>query len=126
MKNIISIIAIIWITISSCSSTNQSPEIKLNSTLDLGKLTLGDSVKSSIICTNLENKEVEINYIKTPCGCLTAYPQKQTIPSNGSTNIIILYKPMDIGYTEQNLFIYFSNYQTPVHILLKSKTIKQQ
>lgn len=124
MKSKILIRLLIGIAISSCSNTSQSPQIRLNSTLDLGEITLKDSIKNTIICTNLENKEIKFDYIKTPCGCLTAYPQEQTIQPNDSTNIIILYKPMDIGYTEQNLFIYFNSYKTPIHVLLKSRTIK--
>ncbi|WP_322934149.1 DUF1573 domain-containing protein [Bacteroides sp. CG01] len=93
----------------------------MESILDLGKITIGDSIERRVSCVNLEDKAINIDYIKTPCGCLIAYSKKQMIEPNDSTMIVIVYKPMDTGYTEQNLFIYLVDYESPFHLLIKSR-----
>lgn len=122
MKNLFIFKILAWIIFSSCcNNASHSPEIKMESIIDLGRIELGDSIERHVSLVNLERKEVDINYVKTPCGCLVAYSIKQMVEPNDSTMIVIVYKPMEIGYTEQNLFIYFAGYETPLHLLVKSR-----
>lgn len=120
MRTIIVPILFFLMFFSGCHlRRSQSPNVKLDSIINLGNVHIGDTLMFSMVCENQESKEVTIDYIQTPCGCITAYPIRQMIESKDSTQLIIQYVPLDLGYTEQNLFVYFRDYESPIHFIVK-------
>lgn len=107
------------ITISCTNRHNIIPEVMIPSELNLGEIFYGDTVRSSIVCKNIAEKKITVDYVRTPCGCIIAFPQQQTIKPGDSTTIKIVYKPMDFGYTEQHLFVFFREYEQPAYFKLK-------
>jgi hypothetical protein len=91
------------------------------SSFEWGTSFIGDTIKAEISCVNLKNDDVSIDYVRTPCGCITAIPRSFFIKKGDSTIIDILYKPVDVGYTEKNIFLYLRNVETPVLISIKGK-----
>jgi hypothetical protein len=82
---------------------------------------IGDTIKAEISCINIGNDNIFIDYISTPCGCITAIPRNFFIKKGDSTIIDILYKPVDTGYTEKNIFLYLQNVDSPFLITIKGK-----
>lgn len=110
--------------LSSCKK-DKSPTIKIDSCIELGDVFFGDTLKCAATCHNIGDKVIVLDFVRVPCGCITAYPKSPIINPGDSTQIIITYKPLDFGYTEQNMFAYFRDYETPIHFMLKC-TIKDR
>lgn len=121
MKYFIPLFLFIGVVLFSCNDTARPPKVDVDPVVDLGDVTIDDTIRTSLVYKNLENKDIRIDYIKTPCGCITAYPKDQVVLSKDSTMIMIIYRPLDIGYTEQHLFVYYRDFQVPTHLLIKCK-----
>jgi hypothetical protein len=118
MKNLSICILLGFAFLISCNN-NKNVDIHIVQPIDFGVSTMEDTLKLSTTCINLSKHKVEIDYIKTPCGCIIAIPRKHQLPKNDSTLINIVYKPSETGYIEQNLFLYIKNYPTPFHFVIK-------
>jgi len=67
-----------------------------------------------------------LNYIATPCGCTTAIPDLRPLAANDSSKVQIIYVPAKTGYVEENLFLYFKQYENPIHLQIKAKINRVQ
>ena len=86
---------------------------------DWGYSMYGDIIKKSITLKNMFYEDINIDNIQTPCGCIIAVPESYRIKSKDSTVINIIYLPRDIGYIENNIFIYINEIDVPVHFVMR-------
>lgn len=115
----LSLSLIVFFFIFTNCTNDKNPPITIESCVDLGFVMYGDTLNYSVKCYNNSDDKIVVDYVKTQCGCMIAYAKSSVIESGDSTEILITYKPMDFGYTEQNLFVYFYNYEQPVHLMIR-------
>lgn len=89
-----------------------------------GEISMKDTIRAQVFYINLTNKTVTIDYVDTPCGCITAIPREFVVGKGDSTIIDIDFAPLDYGYTEKNLFVYFKEKKEPIHFIIKGKIRK--
>ena len=65
------------------------------------------------------------DYLNVPCGCLADYSfDFKNLRSGDTDSIMFNYIPSRSGYVEENIFIYFVGYKTPIHLLIKAHVRK--
>jgi hypothetical protein len=106
---------------AGCRHKDNGKGVFVKSPVDWGISVFDDTVKITAICLNTSGIDAVINYIETPCGCITAIPSSRTVNKNDSIEIDIKYKPSELGYVEKNIFIHFKNRKTPAHFLMKGR-----
>lgn len=94
--------------------------IRIDPVVNLGNIPVGKFIKVDVCFQNTEKKNLSINYVRTPCECLTVYFQQNSIFPNYFATLNFNYQPRAIGYVENNIFIYFKNNDTPIHFLIKA------
>ncbi|GAB6008835.1 DUF1573 domain-containing protein [Dysgonomonas reticulitermitis] len=114
------------ILVCNCTKKEEVHTSMINpSPFGWGTSLIGDTVKIQVSYTNLTDDIVIIDYIDTPCGCITAIPRKFVVERGDSSIIDINYTPTDLGYTEKNLFLYLKKKEFPVHFMIKGKVVKR-
>lgn len=125
MKQSIYIYLMLILFIYSCMyKQNNNIGIINPSPYDWGEMSIKDTIKIHVSYINKMTKTVTIDYIDTPCGCIIAIPRKFIIEKGDSTIIDIDFVPLDYGYTEKNLFLYFKEMREPLHFMIKGKIRK--
>jgi hypothetical protein len=101
------------------------PPVRMESPYNMGIIRRGDTVQWVVSYKNIGKEDLRINYVHTPCGCTTAIPQttNPVSPSDSST-INITYVPTGTGYIAENFFLYFHNYENPIHFKITAKAVK--
>ena len=115
---------ILFINCGNNDGNNKSKnKIFINSPVDWGQAVVDDTIRLTTVFHNLSSQDVQIHYVQTPCGCITAIPSSDFIKKNDSVFIDIKYKPMysDLGYIEKNIFVYLKNGKEPAHFLIKGR-----
>ena len=98
--------------------------IEMASEIDLGELFRNDTVMFEVSCKNIGKSVAEIENISTQCGCLHWSFTTTVINPNDSAAIKFTYIPGSVGYSEQNVFLYFKNNDNPFHLLIKCRIKK--
>lgn len=112
---------VVLLTNNSCINSSKVKDFSIGSPIEWGISTLRDTINLTTTYCNLSSKAVLIDYIDTPCGCITAIPRDFYVGGGDSTVIDIAYKPLDFGYIEQNLFMYLKNRKVPIHIVIRGR-----
>jgi len=125
MRNLCFVIIISNLCLNyGCTQKSQYADLEIPSHINWGIAAITDTVSLAVTYTNLAQKTVVIDYIDTPCACITAIPQHYYIKKGDSTVIEIKYKPREYGYIEYNLFIKFKNRKNHTHFVIKGKIKK--
>lgn len=128
MKRILSTIVFSFIlfafvvVVSAC--TKSLKRIEVAGVLNLGHINISDTTFFVLPLKNISKQSLIIDYVNTPCGCLRSSFKTSSIRPGENSNAEFLYKPMNLGYVEQNIFIYFIEFNTPVHVLVKCYVVK--
>lgn len=126
-KNKIIIVLILFlVTILFVANVYSKSEktIEVVRVLNLGHIPISDTIIFDLPIKNISKHSLTIDYVNTPCGCLRSFFKTLSFNSNEITNVHFIYKPMNLGYIEQNIFIYFKELNTPVHVLIKCHAVK--
>jgi hypothetical protein len=102
------------------------PPVRIYSPYDIGKIEHGDTVCFSVSYLNTGDSDVQMDYVVTPCGCITAIPDTHPLVANDSSTVQIIYVPTKTGYVEENLFLHFKQYENPIHLQIKAKINRLQ
>jgi hypothetical protein len=129
VKNILICFLLLSSVVYGCRNSNNNAKddkqrsgIFINQpSINWGTVAFEDTVKIMTVCYNFTDHDIFIDYINTPCGCITALPRSEIIHKQDSVIIDIKYKPMETGYVEKNMFIYFKNIRDPIHFVIKGK-----
>ena len=96
-------------------------KIIIVSPISWGQSSIMDTIRMTTICRNLSDHVIHINYIDTPCGCISVIPSTNSINIKDSITLNIEYVPNELGYQEKNIFVYFKHKKSPVHFAIKGR-----
>lgn len=115
------------LVLNSCVKrvNNDLPQIEIDSPYSFQSISISDSIQFDVRMSNIGKKSLEIDFVDVGCGCLANFyfDFKELNPGDVDT-ITFKYKPSKIGYIEENIFIYFIEYKSPIHLLIKGRVFE--
>lgn len=113
------------ILFSNCSnrqhSISQYNVMVSDSIVDIGGMSMGDTASFYLSCINTGNQKIDLDYVDSSCGCLNSRFQIKQLNPGDTSQIYFTFKPSVRGYVEKNIFIYFRQRNSPVHVLMKAR-----
>lgn len=108
---------------NSCKNqrANKMPLLVTDSIINLGNIYYENITHFDVVLKNDGEQKLSVDNINTPCGCLYYEYQNAPIFPLDTFSIRFSFKPSCHGYTEQNVFIYFDQLDTPIHITMKAR-----
>lgn len=99
-------ILLLIILIASCKNDKSDfAEIHIENKIDLGAITLSDTITSKIFIKNRSTEKLKIESIVASCGCTVVSFENHSISKNDSLALDIMFIPDKKGLFEKSVII---------------------